>query len=143
MQLVPYLNFNGNCAEAFRFYERVLGGKIEVLLTHADSPIAAQVPPEWKDRVLHARLVVGDQVLLASDAPPEKYAPTRGIYAFAGLDTPEEAERIFAALAGGGTITMPFGPTFWASAFGMCVDRFGIGWMVNCSLPAEVPAGAA
>ena len=143
MQLVPYLNFNGNCAEAFRFYERVLGGKIEVLLTHADSPIAAQVPPEWKDRVLHARLVVGDQVLLASDAPPEKYAPTRGIYAFAGLDTPEEAERIFAALAGGGTITMPFGPTFWASAFGMCVDRFGIGWMVNCSLPAEVPARAA
>lgn len=143
MQLVPYLNFNGNCAEAFRFYERVLGGKIEVLLTHADSPVAAQVPPEWKDRVLHARLVVGDQVLLASDAPPEKYAPTRGIYAFAGLDTPEEAERIFAALAGGGTITMPFGPTFWASAFGMCVDRFGIGWMVNCSLPAEVPAGAA
>ena len=131
MQLVPYLNFNGNCAEAFRFYERVLGGKIEVLLTHADSPVAAQVPPEWKDRVLHARLVVGDQVLLASDAPPEKYAPTRGIYAFAGLDTPEEAERIFAALAGGGTITMPFGPTFWASAFGMCVDRFGIGWMVN------------
>ena len=143
MQLVPYLNFNGNCAEAFRFYERVLGGKIEVLLPHADSPVAAQVPPEWKDRVLHARLVVGDQVLLASDAPPEKYAPTRGIYAFAGLDTPEEAERIFAALAGGGTITMPFGPTFWASAFGMCVDRFGIGWMVNCSLPAEVPAGAA
>ena len=143
MQLVPYLNFNGNCAEAFRFYERVLGGKIEVLLTHGDSPVAAQVPPEWKDRVLHARLVVGDQVLLASDAPPEKYAPTRGIYAFAGLDTPEEAERIFAALAGGGTITMPFGPTFWASAFGMCVDRFGIGWMVNCSLPAEVPAGVA
>jgi PhnB protein len=143
VQLVPYLNFDGNCAEAFRFYEGVLGGKIEVLLTHADSPVAAQVPPEWKDRVLHARLVVGDQVLLASDAPPEKYAPTRGIYAFAGLDTPEEAERIFAALAGGGTITMPFGPTFWASAFGMCVDRFGIGWMVNCSLPAEVPAGVA
>jgi PhnB protein len=143
VQLVPYLNFNGNCAEAFRFYERVLGGKIEVLLTHADSPIAAQVPPEWKDRVLHARLVVGDQVLLASDAPPEKYAPPRGIYAFVGVDTPEEAERVFAALSGGGTITMPFGPTFWASAFGMCVDRFGIGWMVNCSLPAEVPAGAA
>ncbi len=143
MQLVPYLNFNGNCAEAFRFYERVLGGKIEVLLTHADSPAAAQVPPEWKDRVLHARLVVGDQVLLASDAPPEKYAPPRGIYAFAGVDTPEEAERIFAALSTGGTVTMPFGPTFWASAFGMCVDRFGIGWMVNCSLPAEVPAGAA
>lgn len=143
MQLVPYLNFNGNCAEAFRFYERVLGGKIEVLLTHGDSPVAAQVPPEWKDRVLHARLVVGDQVLLASDAPPDKYAPTRGIYAFAGVDTPDEAERIFTALSTGGTTTMPFGPTFWASAFGMCVDRYGIGWMVNCSLPADVPAGVA
>ena len=143
MQLVPYLNFDGNCAEAFRFYEGVLGGKIEVLLTHAESPIAAQVPAGWADRVLYARLVVGDQVLLASDAPPAQYVPPRGIYAFAGVDTPEEAERIFGALSDGGSIIMPFGPTFWASGFGMCVDRFGIGWMVNCSLPAEVPAGVA
>ena len=132
MQLVPYLNFNGNCAEAFRFYERVLGGKIEVLLTHADSPIAAQVPAEWKDRVLHARLVVGDQVLLASDSPPEKYLPPRGIYAFAGVDTPEEAERIFAALSEGGQVRMPLQKTFWAGRFGMCVDRFGTPWMVGC-----------
>ena len=101
---------------------------------------ATASPANGRGRLANA---VGDQVRLASDAPPEKYAPTRGIYAFAGVDTPEEAERIFAALSGGGTITMPFGPTFWASAFGMCVDRFGIGWMVNCSLPAEVAAGAA
>ena len=143
MQLVPYLNFDGNCAEAFRFYERVLGGKIEVLLTHGDSPVAAQVPPSGRI----ASSTPGSWSATRSSSPPTRRRrstlPPRGIYAFAGVETPEEAERIFAALSDRGTITMPFGPTFWASAFGMCVDRFGIGWMVNCSLPAEVPAGAA
>jgi len=142
VQIVPYLNFDGNCAEAFRFYERVLGGRIEAILTHADSPIAAQVPPAWGDRVLHARLVVGDQVLLASDAPPDQYVTPRGMYVLLGVETAEEAERVFAALSEGGRITMPIEPTFWAVRFGMCVDRFGIGWMVNCSLPMEVPAAS-
>jgi PhnB protein len=140
VQIVPYLNFDGNCAEAFRFYERVLGGRIEAILTHGDSPIAAQVPPEWADRVMHARLVVGNQVLLASDAPPGQYVTPRGMYVLLDVETGEEAERVFAALAEQGQITMPIEPTFWAVRFGMCVDRFGIGWMVNCSLPMEVPA---
>ncbi len=142
MQIVPYLNFDGNCAEAFRFYERVLGGRIETLLTHGDSPIAGQVPPEWQDRVMHARLVVGDQVLLASDAPPDQYVKPRGMYVLLGVETAEEAERVFSALSEEGAITMPIEPTFWAVRFGMCVDRFGIGWMVNCSLPMEVPAAS-
>jgi PhnB protein len=141
VQIVPYLNFDGNCAQAFRFYERVLGGRIEAIMTHGGSPIAAQVPPEWADRVLHARLVVGDQVLLASDAPPGQYVTPRGMYVLLDVEAAEEAERVFAALADKGQITMPIEPTFWAVRFGMCVDRFGIGWMVNCSLPIEVPAG--
>jgi PhnB protein len=140
VQIVPYLNFDGNCAEAFRFYERVLGGRIEAILTHGDSPIAAQVPAEWADRVMHARLTVGDQVLLASDAPPGQYVTPRGMYVLLDVETAEEAERVFAALAEQGQVTMPIEPTFWAVRFGMCVDRFGIGWMVNCSLPMEVPA---
>ena len=140
MQIVPYLNFDGNCAEAFRFYERVLGGRIEAILTHGDSPIAAQVPAEWADRVMHARLTVGDQVLLASDAPPGQYVTPRGMYVLLDVETAEEAERVFAALAEQGQVTMPIEPTVWAVRFGMCVDRFGIGWMVNCSLPMEVPA---
>jgi PhnB protein len=73
MQVNPYLNFDGQCAEAFRFYEQVLGGRIEMMQTHGESPIAAEVPSEWHERVLHARLVVGDQVLMASDSPPEHY----------------------------------------------------------------------
>lgn len=142
MQIVPYLNFDGNCAEAFRLYERVLGGRIEAIMTHADSPIAAQVPPSWGDRVMHARLVVGDQLLLASDAPPDQYVKPRGMYVLLGVETAEEAERVFSTLSEGGQITMPIEPTFWAVRFGMCVDRFGIGWMVNCSLPMEVPAAS-
>ena len=142
MQIVPYLNFDGNCAEAFRFYERVLGGRIETLMTHAGSPIANEVPPEWGERVMHARLVVGDQVLLASDAPPGQYVPAQGMYVLLGVETGEEADRVFAALVDGGLVTMPIAPTFWAERFGMCVDRFGTRWMVNCSLPMEVPAAS-
>ena len=143
MQIVPYLNFDGNCAEAFRFYERVLGGRIEELMTHADSPIANEVPAEWGPRIMHARLAVGDQVLLASDAMPGHYATPRGVYVTLRVDTVEEADRIFAALSDAGRVTMPIGQTFWSARFGMCADRFGIGWMVNCSLPAVVPAGTA
>src|SRR5919201_1029551 len=73
MHVDPYLNFNGQCAEAFRFYERVLGGKIEGMMTHGESPMADQVPPGWRDRVMHARLVAGDAVLMGSDSPPEHY----------------------------------------------------------------------
>jgi PhnB protein len=91
---------------------------------------------------MHARLVVGDQVLLASDAPPDQYVAPRGMYVLLGVETAEEAERVFSALSEGGRITMPIEPTFWAVRFGMCVDRFGIGWMVNCSLPMEVPAAS-
>lgn len=136
MQVNPYLNFNGNCAEAFRLYEKVLGGKIETLATHEDSPIADQVPAHWRERVLHARLVVGDTVLMASDSPPEHYTKPSGIHVSLQVEDPAEADRIFYALADQGSVTMPIDKTFWAERFGMLVDRFDIPWMINCEQPA-------
>ena len=132
MQVNPYLNFNGDCAAAFKFYERLLGAKIEAIMTHGESPIAKDVPPAWHDRVLHARLIVGDTVLMASDSPPEYYEKPQGLYVSLQIDTPAEAERIFRELSQGGRVTMPIDKTFWAERFGMLVDRFGIPWMVNC-----------
>jgi PhnB protein len=138
MQITPYLTFNGNCAEAFRFYAESLGGTIEMMMSHGDSPVAAQVPKEWHSAIMHARLKVGDAVLMASDTPPEQGQTPQGFSVSLGVDTPAEAERVFKALADGGTVRMPLQQTFWAQRFGMLVDRFGIPWMVNC----EAPAGA-
>ena len=133
MQVNPYLNFDGQCAEAFRFYEQVLGGRIEMMQTHGESPIADEVPREWRNRVLHARLVVGDEVLMGSDSPPEHYQKPQGLYVSVNVDKAADAQRIFQALAENGTVTMPFEKTFWAAGgFGMLVDRFGTPWMINC-----------
>lgn len=136
MQLVSYLNFNGQCAEAFRFYEQCLGGKIVGMQTHGESPIAGDVPPEWHDRILHARLEVGGAVLMASDSPPEYYERPQGLYVAIQVDEPAEADRIFHALADRGTVKMPIQQTFWAARFGMVVDRFGTPWMINCGQAA-------
>ena len=132
MQLNPYLLFDGHCEEAFKFYERCLGGKIEMMLSHADSPVPEQVSPQWREKIMHGRLVVGDKVLMGSDAPPGYYEETKGFSVSLGVDSPAEAERIFHALAENGTLRMPLQQTFWAVRFGMVVDRFGIPWMVNC-----------
>lgn len=132
MQFTPYLNFNGQCEEAFRFYAQLLGGTIEVMQRHGDSPIAEQVPPEWHDLILHARLVADGTVLMASDSPSEQFQPPQGIYVSLQTSDAADAERIFHGLADGGTVQMPIGETFWAHRFGMLIDRYGIPWMVNC-----------
>lgn len=132
MQLNPYLHFNGRCEEAFKLYEKVLGGKIEVMLPHEGTPAAGHVPPEWKKKIMHARLNIGDQVLMASDAPPGHYHQPQGFTVSISIKDPAEAERIFKALADKGKVTMPLDRTFWAQRFGMLVDQFGIPWMVNC-----------
>lgn len=132
MQLNPYLSFNGQCEAAFKFYERCLGGKIGVMLNYGSSPMAEQVPSEWRDKIMHVRLTVGDQVLMGSDSPPEHYEETKGMSVSLNLNDPAEAERIFHALAENGTVRMPIQETFWAARFGMLVDQFGIPWMVNC-----------
>jgi PhnB protein len=136
MQLVPYLNFNGQCEEAFKFYEQCLGGKIVAMFTHRETPAAEHVSPEWQDRIMHARLVVGDAVLMGSDSPPEHFEEQKGMSVSLHLDDPAEAERIFHALAEGGDVRMPIQETFWAHRFGMLVDRFGTPWMINCEKTA-------
>ena len=132
MQLNPYLTFNGQCEAAFKFYAQLLGGKIDGMLTHAGTPAEQQVPAEWHDKIMHARLIVGDQVLMGSDAPPAHYEQPKGFSVSIQIKDKAEAERIFNALAEGGKIQMPFAQTFWAAGFGMCADRFGTPWMVNC-----------
>jgi PhnB protein len=132
VQLNPYLNFNGQCAAAFKFYEQCLGGKIDAMMTHAGTPAEAHVPPDWRDKILHARMSVGDTVLMASDAPPGRYDKPQGFSVALHIKGPAEAERVFHALAERGTVVMPLQETFWAVRFGMLVDRFGIPWMVNC-----------
>jgi uncharacterized glyoxalase superfamily protein PhnB len=127
----PYLTFNGNCREAFRFYEQVLGGRIEIMMTHGESPIASSVPESWHDSILHARLVFGNQVLMGSDAAADRYQPPQGFSVAVSLGTVPDAERVFNALAEDGKVIMPFAPAFWAERFGMAVDRFGIPWIVN------------
>ena len=132
MQLNPYLNFNGQCEAAFKFYERCLGGKIVFTMTYGESPMADKVPADWRKKILHVRLMVGDQALMGADAPPEHYEKPQGFSVSVGIDDPADAERIFHALAEKGTVSMPIQKTFWAQRFGMLVDQFGIPWMVNC-----------
>ncbi|HKN01318.1 MAG TPA: VOC family protein [Candidatus Binataceae bacterium] len=132
MQLNPYLTFNGNCADAFKSYEKTLGGKIVMMMTHAESPAADQVPANWRDKIIHARMTVGDEVLMGSDAPPDRFVPMKGICVSLSVDAPADAERIFSALAANGSVQMPLQRTFLASRFGMLIDRFGTPWMINC-----------
>ena len=132
MQVNAYLLFDGRCEEAFRFYEKCFNGKIVAMLTHKGTPAEQHVPAKWVDKILHARLDIGDQVLMASDAPPERYEKPAGFSVSLQVKTPAEAERLFKALAEKGEIRMPLEKTFWSPSFGMLVDRFGIPWMINC-----------
>lgn len=133
---IPYLGFNGNCAEAVRFYERVLGGKLEILMSGADSPMAAHIPKESAHRIIHARLALpGGGYLYAGDCPENPpYEGIKGVSFTLNYDTTAEAKKVFAALAEGGKITMAMQEAFWAKAWGMLVDKFGTPWIVNGEL---------
>ena len=132
-QPIAYLAFNGNCAEAMRFYERVLDGKLEKLIRNADSPCASQIPSEHSELVMHARLVLeGNGILYGGDCPQSMpYEGIKGVSLTLNYDSVEQAQRVFGALSEGGTITMAMQPAFWAKAWGMMVDRFGTPWIIN------------
>ena len=132
MELNPYLHFNGQCEAAFKFYERCLNGKIVAMMPHAGTPAEQQVPAEWRNKIIHARLAFGDQVLMASDVPPDQYEKPKGFSVTVTVSEAGEAEKIFKALAEGATVQMPIQETFWAVRFGMLVDQYGIPWMINC-----------
>ncbi|MDE5441938.1 VOC family protein [Bradyrhizobium sp. CSA207] len=121
--LNPYLFYQDTCEAAFNYYAKVLGGKIDAMMRASDAPPDVPAAPGREKTIMHARMSLpGGSVLMASDAPPEHVQKPQGF-------------SISLTVADGGTVTMPFGKTFWAKGFGMCVDKFGIPWMVNC--PAE------
>jgi len=132
-QAIAYLAFNGTCADAMRFYEQALGGKLEVLMSGAESPMAQHMPKEFAHRILHARLVLpGGGMLYGGDAPAHlPYEGIKGVSITVDYDSVAQAEKVFAALTAGGQVTMPMQPAFWAKSWGMAVDKFGTPWIVN------------
>lgn len=129
MQLDVYLNYGGNCEEAFTFYASHLGGTITMLMRHGEQPGApGSVPPDWHGKVLHAQMTLGGTTLLGADIP--SYQPMRSAYLSLTVDTDEEADRIYALLSDRGQIFMPIQETFFASRFAMLRDRFGTSWML-------------
>ena len=130
MQLNTYLNYGGNCEQAFRFYEEHLGGKVTMLMRHGEQPSASNVAPEWKNAVLHARMTLGGTELFGADIPPDRFQPMRSAYLSLSVDSVEEAERVYALLTDGGQIFMQMEETFFASRFAMLRDRFGTSWMI-------------
>lgn len=136
MAFHPYLFFSGNCREAFTRYQEIFGGEL-VLLPMSDMPSEEPAPPEQADLIMHAALTFGDNILMASDDPTGTGEGTRGMAVNYTVADVAEVERVFAGLADGGTVTMPPAETFWSPRFGMCIDRFGIPWMVNAEAPAN------
>lgn len=130
MQLHTYLNYGGNCEEAFKFYEKHLDGKITMLMRHGEQPDTKNVPPGWGNAVLHARMNLGGTVLLGADIPPDRFQPIRSAYLSLMLGSDTEADRVFALLSEGGQIFMPMAETFFASRFAMLRDKFGTSWML-------------
>ncbi|MBM3727877.1 MAG: VOC family protein [Acidobacteria bacterium] len=128
----PYISFRGNCREAVEFYRSALGAEVLFSQTWGDSPMAGMAPG---DMIMHCSIRVGGSVLMMCDNPREGAASGGNISLALGLNDPEQAKKLYDALAEGGTITMPLAKTFWAEAFGMVTDRFGIAWMVNCDAP--------
>ena len=143
MQTSTHLHFKGNCREAFDFYARTFGGKIVFQMTYGEAPGCENATAAVREQIIHARIDLGGQYLLGCDAPAERYHAPQGFAVMAAVEKPADAERIFNALADNGTVTMPFQETFWAHRFGMCTDRFGTPWMINCEKPLDVVAGAA
>ncbi|MGH7003464.1 MAG: VOC family protein [Alphaproteobacteria bacterium] len=134
MKINAYLNFNGQCEEAFKVYQTVLGGKIENIVRYDEMPESGDVSPETAKHIMHILLAVGDNILMGSDAPAPYFHKAQGMTVCINTDTTDEAERLFAALSEKAeSVTLPIGETSWAQRFAMFVDRFGTPWMINCS----------
>jgi len=129
VQLHTYLNYGGNCEDAFKFYEQHLGGRITMLMRHGEQPPGGQqVPADFKGKVLHARMNLGGTELLGADIP--SFQPIRSAYLSLTVDSDQEAERVFRLLTDGGEVFMPMQETFFASRFAMFRDRFGTSWLL-------------
>lgn len=138
MQIEPYLFFDGQCEAALGFYQQCLGGRIAALHRYAGSPMEAQLPAEWKNKVMHATFDCDGHRFMASDRMPgQPFGGHAGFSMSVNIPAdPVRGEQVFKALSTGGMVTMPFSQTFWGAHFGMLVDKFGVGWMVNCDMAA-------
>jgi len=139
MQLYPNLTFNGQCEEAFHFYEKCLHDRIVFLRTYENAPMNLQTPSDWQKKVFHATFALGEFIFPGSDVLPGQYQKPQGFSLQFNLKDSVEAERIFKALAENGTIQMPLAETFWAARFGVLVDQFGIPWLINCEGKPKIP----
>jgi PhnB protein len=137
MKVNTYLNFGGNCAEALKFYEKELGGKIQMMMTFDQAPDQSMVTPESKNKVMHANMALGDTQIMASDAPADRFQPMRSVYLTLTVDSAKEAERLHATLSPGGEVFMPMQETFWANRFSMLRDKFGTSWMIMNPKPMQ------
>lgn len=135
MQIIPHLNFNGQCREAFETYAKVLGGEIIFIGTYAEMPGADQFPPEMQKLIMHTTIKLGDQMIMGADSPPDRFEKAQGLWVSINLKDAADAERVFNELSEGGNVVMPFQQTFWSPGFGMFTDRFGTPWMVNTEGP--------
>jgi PhnB protein len=131
MQMSVHLNFQGNCAEAFAFYEQVFKTNKLFQMKYGDAPEGAPVPPDWKDKIMHASIPLGDGRLMGCDVPPGKSTPLGGFQVCAESKDEAGVKRIYESLKEGGSVQMPLGPAFWSPLFGMCTDKFGVAWMVG------------
>jgi PhnB protein len=135
MRLNTFLNFGGNCEQAFRFYEQHLGGAITMLMRRAEQPDQPVTWPGWQQSIQYAIMNIGETQLMGSDVPPDRFQPMRSVYLSLTVDGAAEAERIWALMSDGGTIFMPMEETFFAIRFGQLRDRFGISWMILALKP--------
>jgi PhnB protein len=132
VQFIAYLNFKGNCRAAFDFYRDVFKGDIKMRMTYGDSPMCDEMPADSHNLIMHTLLEADGAVLMGADGPPPHGDPGQGTCININVETPGEAERIFAALSAGGEVQMPLQETFWAIRWGSFTDRFGKPWMINC-----------
>lgn len=132
MHINPYLTFDGQCAAAIKFYEQAIGAKLLFQMTWGESPMASELPAEAHKLIMHSTVAVGDSQLMCADSPPGSYQKPTGMNVSLHVKEAAEGERIFNALSENGNVTMPYAETFWTRGFGMCVDQFGIPWMINC-----------
>jgi PhnB protein len=135
MQTNLHLVFDGQCSEAFAFYENAFKGKIQMCMKYGEAPGQTTVPAEMKDKVMHMSMPLGSLLLMGCDAPADKRSPLGGFQVSVSMTDEAEVKRIYAALSEGGSVQMPLIPTFWSPLFGMCTDKFGVAWMVSIPGP--------
>lgn len=131
MRVEPYLSLDGRCEDAIEFYKKSLGAQVEMIMRFKDSPDPGMFTPGMEEKIMHASFKIGETTIMASDGRCNPDTELKGFNLAIQADSIDEAERLFAALSDGGTVTMPIEETFWSPRFGMVTDKFGVHWMVD------------